>query len=75
MGGKYASLLPHLALPGRARPPLPGGAAAQRERTCRGGEWQPPIDIVETPDAILILVEVPGLAAADLKVEVRGHAA
>jgi HSP20 family protein len=36
------------------------------------GEWQPHIDVVETPEAVLILVEIPGLAAADLKVEVRG---
>ena len=36
------------------------------------GEWQPPVDIVETPEAILILAEVPGVAAADLTVEVKG---
>jgi HSP20 family protein len=36
------------------------------------GEWQPCIDIVETPSAVLILAEVPGFRAADLAVEVRG---
>jgi HSP20 family protein len=36
------------------------------------GEWQPAIDIVETPAAVLILVEVPGFSAADLRIEVRG---
>jgi HSP20 family protein len=36
------------------------------------GEWQPAIDVVETPEAVQILAEVPGFAAADLKVEVRG---
>jgi HSP20 family protein len=36
------------------------------------GEWQPAIDIVETPKAVLILAELPGFAAADLRVEVRG---
>ncbi|HXO21048.1 MAG TPA: Hsp20/alpha crystallin family protein [Thermoanaerobaculia bacterium] len=35
-------------------------------------EWQPAVDVVETPDAILILVEVPGLSPSDLKVEVKG---
>ncbi len=35
-------------------------------------DWQPAIDIVETPDAILLLAEVPGLSAAELKVEIRG---
>lgn len=36
------------------------------------GEWQPAIDVVETPAAVLILAEVPGFAAADLRIEVRG---
>jgi HSP20 family protein len=36
------------------------------------GEWQPPIDVVETPAAVQILAELPGFAAADLKIEVRG---
>jgi HSP20 family protein len=36
------------------------------------GEWQPSIDIIETPGSVLILAEVPGFRAADLAVEVRG---
>ena len=36
------------------------------------GEWQPAIDIVETSAVVLILVEVPGFAAADLRIEARG---
>ena len=36
------------------------------------GEWQPSIDVVETPAAVLILAELPGFHAADLRVEVRG---
>lgn len=36
------------------------------------GEWQPAIDIVETPSSVLILAEVPGFRAADLTIEVRG---
>lgn len=36
------------------------------------GEWQPAIDVVETPGAVLILAEAPGFAAADLRIEVRG---
>jgi HSP20 family protein len=36
------------------------------------GEWQPAVDIVETAAAVLILVELPGFAAADLTVEVQG---
>lgn len=36
------------------------------------GEWQPDLDIVEGPEAIQLLLEVPGMTPADLKVEVRG---
>lgn len=36
------------------------------------GEWQPCIDIVETPASVLILAEVPGFRAGELTVEVRG---
>jgi HSP20 family protein len=35
-------------------------------------EWQPPIDVVETPGSVMILAELPGFAAADLTLEVRG---
>jgi HSP20 family protein len=36
------------------------------------GEWQPAIDVVETPEAVVILAELPGFAAGDLRIEVRG---
>jgi HSP20 family protein len=36
------------------------------------GEWQPSIDIVETPASIQILAELPGFLPEDLKIEVRG---
>jgi len=36
------------------------------------GEWQPGVDVVETPTSVLVLAEVPGFQAADLIVEVRG---
>jgi HSP20 family protein len=35
-------------------------------------DWQPSVDLVETPDAILLLAEVPGLSASDLTVEIKG---
>lgn len=37
-----------------------------------GGEWQPSLDVVETPSSVTILAELPGLAASDLQVTVRG---
>ncbi len=36
------------------------------------GEWQPSLDVVETPSSIQILTELPGFAAEELKIEVRG---
>jgi HSP20 family molecular chaperone IbpA len=36
-------------------------------------EWQPSVDVVETPTSVMILAEVPGCAAADLVLEVRGR--
>jgi HSP20 family protein len=36
------------------------------------GEWQPSVDVVETPSSVLILAELPGFSAADLRIEVRG---
>ena len=36
------------------------------------GEWQPSIDVVETPTAVQILAELPGFNAADVRIEVRG---
>jgi HSP20 family protein len=35
--------------------------------------WRPSVDVVETADSILVLAEVPGVAAADLRVEVEGN--
>ena len=36
------------------------------------GEWQPSIDVVETPSSIQILAELPGFLPEELKIEVRG---
>jgi HSP20 family protein len=42
------------------------------ERSLPAGTWLPPIDIIEVADAVVILVELPGIAAADLCLEVKG---
>jgi len=36
-------------------------------------EWQPPIDVVETDDEVVLLAEAPGMTAAELAVEVSGN--
>jgi HSP20 family protein len=71
MGARYASLL----FASRFQSELDRlfqEALAASEGEGSAVEWQPAVDIVETPESILVLVEAPGLAAADLKVEVRG---
>jgi HSP20 family protein len=71
MSGRYASL----SLLSRFQAELDRllqEAMGLPEGEIEAGEWQPPIDIVDTGDSIQILVELPGFSAADLKVEVKG---
>jgi HSP20 family protein len=42
------------------------------ETSLEGGEWRPRVDVVEMDEAIVILAEVPGVAARDLNLEVAG---
>jgi HSP20 family protein len=49
-----------------------GEAMAMGEAEMPALAWQPAIDLVETPDAVVLLAELPGVAAADLRVEVKG---
>lgn len=37
-------------------------------------EWQPPVDVVETDEAVVLFAEVPGMTAAEIVVEVSGNA-
>ncbi len=71
MAGKYASLF----LVSRFQSELDRlfqEALAVGETGRAASEWQPAVDICETPEAILILAEVPGLSSEDLAVEVKG---
>ena len=38
----------------------------------RAGEWQPPLDVLEGDETVVVLVELPGVAPADVTVEIRG---
>lgn len=38
------------------------------------GRVLPPIDVVEAPEAVEVLVEIPGVAADELRVEIAGRA-
>lgn len=71
MAGRYPSL--HLISRFQSEiDRLFGEAMAMGEADLPALEWQPAIDLVETADAVLLLAEVPGIAAADLRVEVKG---
>lgn len=39
----------------------------------RPADLAPPLDVVETEDAVIVVVETPGLGAADLEVEAQGQ--
>ncbi len=39
----------------------------------RAGRWRPDVDVVETPESVQILVEMPGISAQDLVVEVQAQ--
>jgi HSP20 family protein len=42
------------------------------ETTLPAGAWTPALDVVESPESVVILVELPGLGPDDVHVEVRG---
>ena len=45
---------------------------AARESAARAG-WSPPVDVLDLPEEVVVIVEVPGLAPEDLRVEVVDH--
>lgn len=47
-------------------------AAQLSDNSLAMGEWQPCVDIVETSACVTILVELPGVAASDLQIQVKG---
>ena len=42
--------------------------ATEAENPLASGEFAPPVDLCETPDAIVIRVELPGIAADQIKI-------
>jgi HSP20 family protein len=36
------------------------------------GQWQPQVDVCETPEAIIVEVELPGVQREDVRIEVEG---
>lgn len=50
-----------------------GGEKALDAMGIRAGEWQAQADVIETPDAVLVTVDVPGVASASLDVKIVGN--
>jgi HSP20 family protein len=72
MGGRYASLFFLSRFQAEVDRLFQEAVKLSEGSLPAGGEWQPSIDVVETPTAVMILAELPGLAASDLQVTVRG---
>lgn len=39
----------------------------------RGGHWQPPVDLTESTDEVMIALDVPGLTSEQLNLEIVGN--
>ena len=50
-----------------------GGEKALDAMGIRTGEWQAQADVIETPDAVLVLLNVPGVASKTLDVKIVGN--
>lgn len=72
MGGRYASLFFLSRFQAEVDRLFQEAVKLSEGSLPAGGEWQPSIDVVEDPTSVVILAELPGLAASDLQVTVRG---
>ena len=50
-----------------------GGEKALDAMGIRTGEWQPQTDVIETTDAVIVTLDVPGVASASLDVKIVGN--
>lgn len=50
-----------------------GGEKALDAMGIRAGEWQPQADVIETPDAVIVTLDVPGVPSAGLDVKIVGN--
>jgi len=72
MGGRYASLFFLSRFQAEVDRLFQEAVKLSEGTLPAGGEWQPSIDVVEDSTSVMILAELPGLAASDLQVTVRG---
>lgn len=50
-----------------------GGEKALDAMGIKPGEWQAQTDVIETPDSVIVTLNVPGVAAASLDVKIVGN--
>lgn len=50
-----------------------GGGKALDAMGIRPGDWRQEIDLVETPDAVLVTLDIPGVASDSLDVQIVGN--
>lgn len=50
-----------------------GGEKALDAMGIRSGEWHAQADVIETPDAVLVTLDVPGVASSSLDVKIVGN--
>ncbi|NQV28193.1 MAG: Hsp20/alpha crystallin family protein [Rhodopirellula sp.] len=50
-----------------------GGEKALDAMGIRSGEWQAQADVIETPDAVIVTLNVPGVDSASLDVKIVGN--
>lgn len=48
------------------------GQALEDDDHLISGQWTPPCDIIETPDAVILRAEIPGVAEDTIDVQVEG---
>jgi HSP20 family protein len=50
-----------------------GGEKALDAMGIKPGDWHPQADVIETPDAVIVTLDVPGVASASLDVKIVGN--
>jgi HSP20 family protein len=50
-----------------------GGEKALDAMGIRAGVWQPQADVIETPDTVIVTLDVPGVASGSLDVKIVGN--
>jgi HSP20 family protein len=50
--------------------PGPGGESGARRDPTGGRPWSPPVDVYETPEELVVVVEIPGVDASQVELSV-----